>query len=141
MIKKTNEEKRIVYGEVYVPMEVDTDGEAMTADQIEKLAHDFMLRSQKIDIGHDEIAREIAVVESFMARENDPEFTPKAWVMGAKIFSDSVWDRVISKELTAFSFSAYAVKHYFKALVDEKTNKIVELVKDLGYDKPTQVAA
>ena len=32
-----SEEKRLVYGEVYAPLQIDTDGESMSAEEIEKM--------------------------------------------------------------------------------------------------------
>ena len=34
-----DESKRLVYGEVYAPLQIDTDGEAMTSEEVEKMAH------------------------------------------------------------------------------------------------------
>ena len=38
-----SEDERLVYGEVYIPLHVDTQGEAMTAEEIRKMAHDFLM--------------------------------------------------------------------------------------------------
>ena len=41
--KKSDSKQQIVFGEVYVPNRRDTDGNFMTAETVEKMAHDFML--------------------------------------------------------------------------------------------------
>ena len=40
--KKSDAKQQIVFGEVYVPDRRDTDGNFMTAETIEKMAHDFL---------------------------------------------------------------------------------------------------
>ena len=72
--KKSNAKKQIVYGEVYVPNVKDTDGNFMTAETIEKMAHDFMKNSRntQIDKNHDGYKDKGYVVESFIARKGDP---------------------------------------------------------------------
>ena len=74
--KKSDSKKQIVYGEVYVPDRRDSDGNFMTAETIEKMAHDFMMNScnSQISKSHDGNADKGCVVESFIAREGDPDF-------------------------------------------------------------------
>ena len=45
--KKSDAKKQIVFGEVYVPNVRDTDGNFMTAETIEKMAHDFLANKKK----------------------------------------------------------------------------------------------
>lgn len=105
--KKTDDEKRLVYGEVYVPWLVDSQGDFATPEDIEKAAHQFLLDGNldKIDTHHDFIAKECAVVESFIARPGDPTFTPGAWVLVTKVFSDEVWDQIKKGEINGYSMA------------------------------------
>jgi hypothetical protein len=108
-----SEEKRLVYGEVYAPMQMDTDGEAMTADEIEKMAFNFMLngRTTKIDVGHDYKESGCFAVESFIARKSDPDgFVEGSWVLGVKIAPDDLWEAVKKGEINGFSFAGKAEK-------------------------------
>jgi hypothetical protein len=107
-IKAIDEEKRIVYGEVYAPNRLDTYGEFMLADDIELMAHRFMQLPlhQTIDTQHDNIPNGSYPVESFVAREGDPDYTPGAWVMGVKVPDDRTWKAVKSGQLNGFSFEA-----------------------------------
>lgn len=108
-----SEEKRLVYGEVYAPMQLDTDGEAMTADAVEQMAFDFMLngRTTKIDVGHNYKESGCYAVESFIARKNDPDdFLEGAWVLGVKIAPDDLWEAVKKGEINGFSFAGKAEK-------------------------------
>jgi hypothetical protein len=107
-----SEEKRLVYGEVYAPLHIDTDNEAMTAEEIEKMAHNFLMKmgsTSKIDVQHNFSESGCLVVESFIARKNDPdEFIEGSWVLGVKILPDEVWEAVQKGELNGFSFAGNA---------------------------------
>lgn len=102
-----SDEKRLVYGEVYAPLHVDTDGEAMTADDIEKAAHDFLASGKvaKVDVGHNCEESGCTVVESFIARKHDPDgFVEGSWVLGVHVAPDELWSEVKAGELNGFSF-------------------------------------
>jgi hypothetical protein len=102
-----SDEKRIVYGEVYAPYQVDTDGEAMLPEDIERMAHNFLAsgRVNKIDVQHNLQESGCLVVESFIARKDDPDgFIEGAWVLGTKIIPDDLWDKVKKGEINGYSF-------------------------------------
>lgn len=105
--KKADHYKRIVYGEVYVPYERDTDGNWMTPEEIEKMAHRFMenLRLMQIDKQHDGEPDEGVVVESFIARPGDHDFTPGAWVLAVKIKKQETWEEIMRGEITGYSLA------------------------------------
>ena len=115
-----SEEKRLVYGEVYSPMHVDTDGEAMTTDEIEKMAHSFLSkgRTGKIDVSHSFRESGCLVVESFLARKNDPDgFILGSWVLGVKVIPDELWTAVKKGEINGFSFAGDAAREKVRAVV------------------------
>ena len=103
--KKSDAKQQIVFGEVYVPDRKDTDGNFMTADTIEKMAHDFMAQSRntKISKGHDGNTDKGCVVESFIAREGDPDFIAGSWVVGVYVPDAKIWKSIEAGELTGFS--------------------------------------
>jgi hypothetical protein len=103
-----SEDKRLAYGEVYAPLRVDTDGEAMNAEAIEKAAHEFLAsgRIDQIDVQHSFEKSGCVVVESFIARKNDPDgFIEGSWVLGVRILPDELWLAVKSGEINGFSFA------------------------------------
>lgn len=106
-ITKTDAAKQIVYGEVYAPHVMDTDGEFMFPEDIESMAHDFLRLKldDVIDTNHDKVSNGCFPVESFIAREGDPDYTPGAWVLGVKC-TDDMWAKVQSGEINSFSFEA-----------------------------------
>jgi len=130
-----SEEKRIVFGEVYSPLHIDTDGEAMTAEDIEMAAYAFMEkgRTSKIDVGHNQKESGCHVVESFLARKNDPDgFIEGAWVLGVKIVPDALWEAVKKGELNGFSFMGSVEKVPVKAKVVVARKLIGETEESTG---------
>jgi hypothetical protein len=103
--KKFDRKKQIVYGEVYAPNEKDTDGNWMTPETIEKMAHGFMedLRLTQIDKNHDGDTDEGTVIESFIVRKDDPDFTEGAWVVGVKVHDKETWKSIEKGDITGFS--------------------------------------
>lgn len=105
--RKFDEEKRLVYAEVYLPEVADAHGHSMTAIEVEKMAHGFMLnmRNTSIDVNHDNnVEYGCCMVESFIAQAGDPTYMPGAWVGVVKIGSDEVWKMIKEGDLTGFSF-------------------------------------
>lgn len=115
--KKSDAKKQIVFGEVYVPDQRDTDGNFMTAETIEKMAHDFLRNNKNAQISkeHDGYTNKGCVVESFIARENDPDFIRGAWVVGVHIPDADIWKSIEDGELTGFSIEGTA------ELIEEET--------------------
>ena len=103
--KKVDTDKQLVYGEVYIPMVPDSQGDFATAEVIEKMAHNFIGRGnvQNIDVNHNLENEGAYVVESFIAREGDPDFIEKSWVVGVQIIDESIWELVKDGEINGFS--------------------------------------
>jgi len=109
-VKKADEEMRVVWGEVYIPDIPDTQDDFMTAVEIEKMAHLFLMDGLSVgavDVQHDgEIRKGCFIVESFIARKSDPEFIEGAWVVAMKICDDELWEDVKTGKLNGFSMQA-----------------------------------
>lgn len=101
--------KRIVYGEALAPDVVDGQGDVVSAGEIEAAAHRFLEAGGVVGGMHRVFAGVGDVVESFIAREGDPDFTPGAWVLGVRLGSDA-WERVRRGEWTGFSVGGRAVR-------------------------------
>ena len=117
--KKSIDEKQIVYGEVYVPDKKDSDGNWMTTDTIEKMAHDFLRKGlvSQVSKGHDGKCDKGEVVESFVARDDDPNYATGAWVVGVHVTDVKVWKQVKDGSLTGFSIEGTAT------LIEEKVEE------------------
>ena len=105
MIKKFDDEKQIVFAEVYAPNVIDSQGDFMSRDEIERMAYRFMAegRVSKVDTNHDLNDNGSIVVESFLARDGDPDFITGSWVVGVHIPDAGLWSDVKKGELNGFS--------------------------------------
>ena len=103
--KKSDTKQQIVFGEVYAPYRRDSDENFMTAETIEKMAHDFIEnnRNDQISKAHDGNTDKGCVVESFIAREGDPDFAVGSWVVGVHVPDARIWKSIEAGELTGFS--------------------------------------
>lgn len=101
--------KRIVYGEVLTPDAVDAQGDVVRASEIEAAAHRFLARGGVVGGMHTDFQGVGRVVESFVARADDPDFTPGAWVLGVQL-SEEAWLRVREGAWTGFSIGGRAAR-------------------------------
>lgn len=110
--KKTDDDKQIVFAEVYAPMIPDSQGDFMTEEGIELIAHDFIRKGNvtSIDTNHDLSENGSYVVESFIARKGDLDFNEGAWVMGVKVVDPNIWRMIKDGDLNGFSMYGQACK-------------------------------
>lgn len=111
-LTKFDDEQQLVYGEVYAPGFPDSQGDFMTRETIQVMAHDFMRRGlvSKIDVNHSQQESGCYVVESFIARDNDDTFIPGSWVLGVKVPDTQTWSLIKSGELNGFSLDGVGVR-------------------------------
>ena len=111
-IKKLDQEEQIVFGEVYAPGFPDSQGDFSSAEQIKKMAYNFLRKgiTSNIDVNHSQIPSGSYVVESFIARKDDPIFIPGSWVIGVKVPDPAIWQMVKSGELNGFSLDGMGVR-------------------------------
>jgi hypothetical protein len=140
-VAKVDEEKRLVFGEVFAPFVPDTQGDFMTDKEIEKMAHDFLRarRQKRVDQDHDNEEAGAVVVESFIVREGDPDFPiPGAWVVGTHIPKDEVWKRVKDGELNGFSMEAVVTKKVREVTIELEEE--LNITTEPGPDEHTHEA-
>jgi hypothetical protein len=111
-IKKLDKDEQVVFGEVYAPGFPDSQGDFMSPDEIKKMAYNFLRKgiTSNIDLNHSETPSGCYVVESFIARDDDPVFIPGSWVMGVKVPDAATWSLVKSGELNGFSLDGFGVR-------------------------------
>lgn len=107
-IVKTDAENHYVTGIVYEPMEEDSHGNFMTADEITKAAYWFAKNGDKVDLQHSfEPLDGATVVENWIAKadfEIDGEAISKGtWLMTVEVADESVWEGIEKGEITGFS--------------------------------------
>jgi len=151
-IKKTNDEKRIVYGIVYSPNEVDAHGDFATSEEIEKACYGFMKKSKtnSIDTQHDmNVCQDCFVGENWIVKDHDALFPDDlgAWAIGIRVENDEVWKSVKSGEFGGISMYGHAEKveksedviekgilKYFRKVFngETETTDSEEIVKDFN---------
>ena len=101
-------ERQVVYGEVYTPGVIDSQGDVMNADEVCAMAWRFIANGHvaKIDVQHDNEESGAVVVESFIARADDPVFAPGAWVLGVHVPSARLWGAIKDGKINGFSLQA-----------------------------------
>ena len=106
LIKKRDAAQQLILTEIYLPNELDSQGDFIRAATLEKLAHQFTLdgHHKNVTVAHDGKPINAAVVESFVARKNDPDFKAGSWVGVIKIFDSAIWNLVQKGALRGVSF-------------------------------------
>lgn len=118
-IVKVDEEKRLVYGAVYAPNEDEGDAheDFMTADEIEKAAHNFLAKSNTVkatDTQHNlQPVEGVTIVESAVLKgthEILKDEKPGTWYIVTKVDNDEVWKSVKDGTYTGYSLYGFAEK-------------------------------
>ncbi|MBR8466342.1 hypothetical protein KDE13_08350 [Campylobacter sp. faydin G-140] len=115
-IAKNDEEKGVIYGIVYSPDEVDTQGEMTDIKEIEKAAYSFMkgLNGTNIDREHDFKPDGAYVAESWLVRENDALFKSEkigSWAVAIKLENDELKEAVKKGEIAGLSMAGTAERY------------------------------
>lgn len=105
-------EQRMVWAEVYAPDRPDSGGDFMTAEDIRKMAHEFVRKGRlsQVDVMHDnKTVAGVQIVETFIARDDDDVFIPGSWVVGIHVPDDEVWAQIKAGELNGLSMEGVAL--------------------------------
>ena len=106
--KASDATERVSYGPIYVPFEIDLQGQYMTEREVAKTAHRFIASQDGLTkVMHWQTGTKAGepvgvIVESALARPGDPVYPRGTW-HGAVKWHPAVWPRVESGELTGFS--------------------------------------
>lgn len=97
----------LVLGIVYDPTRLDTDQNAMTAEEIEKMAYNFVASGQlsKIDLMHDKRPTGSKVVDSTIVRWENPYFPVGSWVLGTMVY-----DPILKGDIKSGKFNGYSLQ-------------------------------
>lgn len=104
-----------LYGIVYAPNEVDTQGDWADADTIRAAATEFMRtrRQKHVDREHDfEPLDDTFVAESWLTRAGDPLFPddpPGTWAVGIQINDAELWAEIEAGEVAGLSLAGLAL--------------------------------
>ncbi|MGW8180033.1 MAG: XkdF-like putative serine protease domain-containing protein [bacterium] len=119
-MKVKNDWERVVFAELLIPDTTDVYGDFHTKESVKNFAYGFMRQGFGVEVEHTGVDRSsdgIHVVESFLAREGDPDFIAGAWVIGMFIGDDAVWQGVLDGEYGGFSYTALIKKYDVEMVV------------------------
>lgn len=104
-----------LYGIVYAPNEVDTQGDWADANTIRAAATEFMQRRRQknVDREHDfEHLDDTFVAETWLTRAGDPLFPddpPGTWAVGIQVNDPELWAEILAGELAGLSLAGMAL--------------------------------
>lgn len=105
-VLKADPARHLVYGVVLEPDTEDLQGDVISAEDIEKAAHRFMIESRMMGEQHEKPA-DAAPVESYIApadiKIGDQTVKAGSWVLVTKIFNVDLWDAIVSGSLQSYS--------------------------------------
>lgn len=103
----------LVYGVVYEPDVVDTQGDFTSAEEIEKAAHDF-LPNAVMNLHHKEDLEDVQVVESYIApcdfSVGDQVIRKGSWVLVSRILNQTLKKEIEDGEISGYSLEGTASK-------------------------------
>ena len=106
-----NNPEKILYGIVYEPDTVDSQGDFMDRASIKKSAEDYLANYRAVDTEHDMFAGVGTVVQSYVALHDFEIFGKSvkagSWIMAVKV-NDETWDKYVAGEITGFSMFGMA---------------------------------
>lgn len=109
-IVKSIDDKQIIYGVVLEPDTIDAHNDIMSAEEIEKSCHFYMLNSQTIGLSHKKTFSEARILESYIApvsfKLGKGNVKKGSWVMAVKILDNEKWKKIKRGDFTGFSIGA-----------------------------------
>ena len=102
-----------ILGPVLVPEKVDRQGDVISADVIEKAAHDYMEDSQRPGLMHQLMlgTRDARVVESFIARTNmkmgGRTIKKGTWMVAMRVYNEELRKMIRAGKFTGFSIGGH----------------------------------
>lgn len=128
------EYEQVVFSEVLIPDVTDAYGDFYTKAGVRAFAYEFMKQGFGIDVNHSENDQSdsLKIVESFIAREGDPDFIEGAWVVGLYVGDDDLWAEVLQGNLTGFSYQANIYKYDVGLVVPSDNVRVGVTEPDLG---------
>ena len=104
--------EQVVMAEMLIPNVPNSYGDVYTEEAIREAAYLFAQKGYATDTDHDQediLGTGAVVVESFIAREGDPDFIKGSWVVAMKILDDELWAKILGGEINGYSYEATAL--------------------------------
>ncbi|DAB35539.1 MAG TPA: hypothetical protein CFH80_09635 [Sulfurospirillum cavolei] len=127
---KQDDVKGIVYGIVYEPEKVDSQGDIANAEEIEKAAYAFMKarNTLNVDKEHDFSQAGAFVAESWIVKANDPIFPDAvgAWAVAIKVEDEALKADIKKGDIAGLSMAGIAKAE----TVSEEDGNILKSIKE-----------
>lgn len=100
--------EQVVFAEVLIPETPNVYNDYWTRESIKEFAYGFMKWGFGVDVEHDnvDVSNVAYVVESFLARDGDPDFIAGSWVVGMKIEDAALWQAIVNNDINGYSYQA-----------------------------------
>lgn len=136
-ILKADRKSHYVTGIVYEPMKEDTQGDFMTAEEIEKAQRTHAKNGNSIDLQHNgEKLGNVTVVESYITK-SDEEFEGQpiskgTWLMTVEVPEGEIWDAIEKQEITGFSMGGHGKRDPISKDIEKSETESVGLLKSIA---------
>jgi len=119
-IIKADDEKHLMYAVVYAPNKIDSQGDMATSDEIEKMAHDWLINSRAYDFQHQMTlpADAVQVVQSYIAvadfqhptADGSKLITKGSWIVVSYVPHGELWSQIKKGLIRAYSIRGYGTR-------------------------------
>lgn len=142
-IAKQDDERGVLYGIVYSPDDVDSQGDEASAAEIQKAAYNFMKNrnTTNVDKDHDFVKKEAYIAESWILRKDDaifPDEKEGSWAVAVQLESDSLKEAVKKGEIAGLSMAGTAERKTVEKATKQETKNALEAL--LGVFKNLSVS-
>ncbi len=119
LLIKTDDEQRKIWAVVLEPDTVDHQGDSISAEEIQKAAHNFMTDyvcgDAEMGLDHEETTPEVVICESYIAPSrfraiNGQAIQKGSWIVCSQILDENIWKKVKSGEFTGYSIGGVGTR-------------------------------
>ena len=130
-----SDEEGVVYGIVYSPNEIDSQGDFADANTIKTAAYKFMKSgfAKNVDLEHSFNNVDAYVCQSWLIKSGDPMFPNEkegSWAVAIKLESDELKDAVKKGEISGISMAGVANKIQAQD-TNKSENSLTNLIKGI----------
>ncbi len=114
VICKADEEKRLVFSVIAEPDVPDKEGDILSADEIEKMAHDYTAGVREFRDRHTTRKVTAELVESWIAKADfvwqGQNIKKGSWIVCVRVLEEKIWRLIKAGVYRAFSIGGWGVR-------------------------------
>lgn len=142
-IVRKDAKRHIAYAAVLVPGEPDSDGESVTAEKIEEVAHGWMEEYRNVDLQHSLNNVDASPVESYITPiDQDVTLEGKSatlpagsWILATKVHDMQVWRAIEKGKLTGYSVMGVPKRALKEAVEAASKSEGITGLHDAGFKR------